>query len=535
MSHPKIRAHRPLIMGRRGAVASNHPIATEAGIGVLRAGGNAADAAVAVSLALGVAEPHMSGLGGDGFFHLWRAGSGQSTTINGTGPAPAAASIARYRAEGGIPNHGPLAVQTPGLVAGLAALHAAHGSLPWARLVAPAIEAARDGFAATHALRHYAGENRPRLSADPQSGSLFLPDGAPPPLGAVVTQSALAATLRRLAEAGPEDFYCGALARDLAAAMAKAGALPDAQDLAAMQAVIAPPIAVPYRGFEVRQTPPNSMGFSLLQMLRIVETFDLAPLGWGSAALVHLLAEAKKRAFVDRESYAGDEAPPMSDLLSAERALRHAARIGERAARLSVRAMAEADTTYFCVVDAEGNAISAIQSLNAAFGSGVVAGDTGILLNNRMTYWHLDDGHANALSPGKRVRHTMNAPMVMKDGKPWLVFGTPGADYQVQVNLQVLVGIVDFGLDPQQALESPRWVSVQEGQDSNWPHAGEDHLLVEQSLGEEAIAGLRARGHVVKTVPDLEGPCSVEAIRVLDNGVRMAASDPRRDGWAAAW
>lgn len=225
----------------------------------------------------------------------------------------------------------------------------------------------------------------------------------------------------------------------------------------------------------------------------------------------------------------------MENLLSAERALRHAARIGERAARLSVRAMAEADTTYFCVVDAEGNAISAIQSLNAAFGSGVVAGDTGILLNNRMTYWHLDDGHANALSPGKRVRHTMNAPMVMKDGKPWLVFGTPGADYQVQVNLQVLVGIVDFSLDPQQALESPRWVSVQEGQDSNWPHAGEDHLLVEQSLGEEAIAGLRARGHAVKVAPDLEGPCSVEAIRVLDNGVRMAASDPRRDGWAAAW
>jgi len=535
MSHPSLRAHRPLIMGRRGAVASNHPVATAAGIEVLRAGGNAADAAVAVSLTLGVVEPHMSGLGGDGFFHAWSAPSGKATTFNGTGPAPAAASIARYRAEGGIPSSGPLSVQTPGLVAGLGLLHAAHGSLPWARLCAPAIEAARDGFASTHALRHYTGENTQRLKPDARSRTIFLPEGAPPKLGALVAQPALAATLARLAQAGPDDFYRGALARDLAAAMREAAALPDAADLAAMRAVTAPPVAAPYRGFELRQTPPNSMGFALLQMLRIVERFDLVTLGWGSAGLIHLLVEAKKRAFLDREAHAGAEAPPLDLLLSAARAAEHAATIGERASDLPVRAMAEADTTYFCVVDAEGNAISAIQSLNSAFGSGVTAGDMGIVLNNRMTYWHLEEGHANALRPGKRVRHTMNAPMVMKDGKPWLVFGTPGADYQVQVNLQVLVGIVDFGLDPQQALEAPRWVSIQAGQDSNWPHRGEQSLQVELGIGEETIAGLRARGHRVTVIPDLEGPCSVEAIRMLENGVRMAGSDPRRDGWAAAW
>lgn len=535
MSYPGIRTHRPLIMGRRGAVASNHPVATAAGMDVLRAGGNAADAAVAVSLTLGVVEPHMSGLGGDGFFHAWSAASGSSTTFNGTGPAPAAASIARYRAQGGIPGHGPLSVQTPGLVAGLAALHAAHGSLAWSDLARPAIEAARDGFAATHALRHFAGENRHRLQPDPASRATFLPDGAPPEPGALVVQPALAATLRRLADAGPEDFYRGDLGRDLARDMQACGALPDARDLAEMRALQAPPIAVPYRGFDVRQTPPNSMGFALLQMLRIVERFDLVPLGWGSTELIHLLVEAKKRAFLDREAHAGAEHPPLDLLLSAARAADHAARIGPRAADLPVRAMAEADTTYFCVVDAQGNAVSAIQSLNAAFGSGVTAGRTGILLNNRMTYWHLEEDHANALRPGKRVRHTMNAPMVLRDGRPWLVFGTPGADYQVQVNLQVLVAIADFGMDPQQALEAPRWVSVQPGQDSNWPHRGEESLLVERGIGEAAITGLGGRGHRVTVVGALEGPCSVEAIRVLDNGVRMAGSDPRRDGWAAAW
>lgn len=535
MAYPSIRARRPLIMGRRGAVASNHPVATAAGMEVLRTGGGAADAAVAMALTLGVVEPHMSGLGGDGFYHAWSASTGVASTFNGTGQAPRAATIARYRAEGGIPNHGPLAVQTPGMVAGLAALHAAHGTRPWGSLFGAAIEAARGGFAATHALRHFCAENRRRLEPDALSRDVFLPGGEPPALGALVVQPALAATLRHLAEHGPEDFYHGALARRLAHAMQAADALPDAGDLAQVSALIVPPIALPYRGFELRQTPPNSMGFAMLQMMRILERFDLTAMGWGSAELIHTMVEAKKRAFLDRERHAGAETPPLDVLLSEARAAEHAAAIGPRAAHRPVRAMAETDTTYFCVVDEAGNAVSAIQSLNSAFGSGVTAGETGILLNNRMSYWHLEEGHANALRPGARVRHTMNAPMVMKDGRPWMVFGTPGADNQVQVNAQVLVAVADFGMDPQQALEVPRWSSSQPGQESNFPHGGEDQLTLEQGIGAATFAALEARGHRLKIVPDLEGPCSVEAIRILENGVRMAASDPRRDGWAGAW
>lgn len=535
MAYEGIRAHRPLIMGRRGAVATNHPVATAAGMDILRAGGSAADAAVAISLTLGVVEPHMSGLGGDGFYHHWSARSGRAETYAGTGQAPLAATVDRYRTEGGVPNRGPLSVQTPGKLAGLAALHAAHGATGWDGLFGPAIEAARDGFAATHALRHFVGENRAHLAADPTSRGIWLPGGAPPALGALVVQPALAETLRRLAAGDAAEIYRGAIARDLADDLAEVGAIVAAADLAAVAPLVAPPIGIAWRGFEVRQTPQPSMGFALLQMLRIVEGVDLAALGWGSAALVHLMVEAKKRAFLDREAEAGREAPDFAGLLSDARAAAHAAAIGGRAAHLPVRGMAEADTTYFCVVDAEGNAVSAIQSINSAFGSGVTGPRTGILLNNRMAYWHLDQGHANRLAPGRRVRHTMNAPMVMKDGRPWMVFGTPGADNQVQVNFQVLVSCAAFGFDPQQALEAPRWTSSQPGQESNYPHGGEDVLTIERGFGEATIAALRERGHAVKVVGDLEGACSVEAIRVLDNGVRMAGSDPRRDGWAAAW
>lgn len=529
------RTHRPLLMGRRGAVASNHPVATAAGLEVLRAGGSAADAAVATSLTLGVVEPHMSGLGGDGFYHHWSATTGRGETYAGTGPAPAAATVARYRAEGGIPVWGPLSTQTPGKLAGLAALHAEHGTKPWATLFGPAIEAARHGFAATATFRRFAGLMQARLTDSPLARDLFLPGGEPPALGTLVVQPALAATLHRLSSADWHDFYRGALARDLAADMAEAGTLVAVADLAAVAPRLAPPIALAWRGLELRQTPAPSMGFAMLQMLAMLEGQDLGAMGWGSEALVHLMVEAKKRAFLDREAHAGLDVLPVEELLSPTRAAAHVAAIGPRAAHLPVRPMPESDTTYFCVMDAAGNAVSAIQSLNSAFGAGVVGRRTGVLLNNRMAYWHLDEGHANHLAPGRTVRHTMNAPMAMKGGKPWLLFGTPGADNQVQINAQVLVAMAVFGLDPQQALEAPRWTSSQPGQESNHPHAGGDVLTVEEGLGQASIEGLRARGHVVKVVGALEGPCSVAAIKLLENGVRMAASDPRRDGWAAAW
>ena len=201
------------------------------------------------------------------------------------------------------------------------------------------------------------------------------------------------------------------------------------------------------------------------------------------------------------------------------------------------RAIADAagDTTYFCTADGQGNAVSGIQSINSAWGSGVTAGDTGILLNNRMAYWHLDPAHPNHLRPGRRVRHTMNPPLVLKDGQLWAVFGTPGADNQVQVNLQIMTAMADFGLDPQQAAELPRWTSHVSGQYANYPHTGPDELIIERRFPEEVRRDLARRGHPVNTVGDLDGPCSVEIIRRLPDGALLAGSDPRRDGWALAW
>ena len=529
------RTHRPLIMGRNGAVGANHPLATQAGLDVLRAGGNAVDAAAAVSLALGVVEPMMSGLGGDGFCNVLM--NGRREVFNGTGPAPAAATAERFAK--GIEITGPLSVSVPGCLAGIAALHAAHGKLPWSRLVQPAIGYARDGYGVTHRHHDITRDNRPRLAVDAASGPTFL--GAAldnRPVGDLVTQPDLARTLEEIAADGAETFYRGKLAKRLAAAMAQRGALVTEADLAACTAERGVPVGITYRGYEVTQTPPNSTGFVMLQMLKIVERFDFAALS--EAERIHVLVEAKKRAFLDRERYGADprfETVPLEHILSDAHADAQAATIDLRRATPMEQPVAAAagDTTYFCVVDNEGNCVSGIQSINSGYGSGVTAGDTGVLLNNRMAYWHLAPGHANRLVPGKRVRHTMNAPMVFKDGKLWGVLGTPGADNQVQVNTQVLTAMLDLGADPQTALESPRWTSNQPGQGANWPHDGDQQLTIESDFGADVLADLAARGHVLNRVGHLGGPCAMQAIRVLENGVRMAGSDPRRDGWAGAW
>ncbi len=532
------RNHRVLIMGRNGAVGANHPLAVQAGLDMLRAGGNAIDASVAISLALGVVEPGMSGLGGDGFYQVHIAGEATSRCYNATGGAPLAATPERFRA-GGIAVRGPLSVSTPGLLAGVGTMHAAHGRLPWRQLCGPAIEYAREGFPVTHHYRHFAGDVRSVLAADLRSRRVFLAGLEPPPLAALVRQPDLARTLEEIAEDGAETFYRGQLAKRLAAGMREAGVLVDERDLEAFHPQVQDPIAIAYRGFHVTQTPQNSPGFTMLQMLKIAERFDLAALD--PVRRIHVLVESKKRAFVDRERYGTDPLfgdVPLDRLLSDAYADECAASIDmARAsdAMLAQPEVAAGETTYFCVVDAQGNAVSGIQSLNSGFGSGVTAGDTGILLNNRMAYWHLAAGHANRLAPGKRVRHTMNAPMVFKDGRLWAVEGTPGADNQVQINLQVLTAMMDLGADPQTALEAPRWTSSQQGQGANWPHEGDGRLTIEPGFGDNVLRGLERLGHRLNRVGPLEAPCSAQAIRIADNGVRMAGSDPRRDGWAGAY
>ncbi|MGF6841488.1 gamma-glutamyltranspeptidase [Paraburkholderia youngii] len=532
-----VRAHRPMRIGRSGAVASNHPAATQAGFDVLRAGGNAIDAAVAVSLAIGVVEPHMSGLGGDGFFHCFLSGKSEGIVYNGSGFAPAG-----HVPEGitSLPLRGPRSVSVPGAISALGVMHAQHGTLPWSELGVPAIEAAKDGFGVTHVYQRFASKYADEIRPYPISTKLYLREGDAPTIGEFIVQPQLAMSLEMLAKDGAESFYRGGLAEQIVVDMHDAGVHITVDELARFNAEVQRPIAVNYRGFEVRQTPPNSTGFVFLQALKLVEAKLPSDCSFLSAGIAHTLIEAKKLAFVERERYAGDphESSIPVEVMLDEHRLRGLAECidQKKSAVLPVRPSAgDGNTTYFCIVDRWGNAVSAIQSLNTCFGSGVTLERTGILLNNRMSCWHLDAGHTNRLVAGRRVRHTMNAPMVLKDGKVWAVFGTPGADDQVQSNLQVAVGLIDFDMDPQSVVEAPRWSSSQEGQEANWPHAGDDALTIERTYPEDARSELANRGHQLVEVPYLEGPCSVACIRILENGARVAASDPRRDGWAAAY
>jgi gamma-glutamyltranspeptidase len=421
-------------------------------------------------------------------------------------------------------------------------MHAEYGTLPWVQLCAEAIRLARDGFGATPHYRHFAGEHVDCLRADPRSVAVFLHDGEAPAIGMTIVQPDLARTLEEIATEGADCLYRGALARRLGKALPEAGTLVVEADLAELRAETQEPLAIDYRGLRVLEAPLNSTGFVVLQELKILENFDVVRLDLGSADLVHLMVEAKKLAFVDRERWGSDPRtvqPPFEELLSEEYCARLAARI-DKGRAAPTRSLADAgDTTYFCTADGDGNAVSGIQSINSGWGSGVTAGDTGILLNNRMAYWHLDPNHPNHLRPGRRVRHTMNPPLVLKDGRLWGVFGTPGADNQVQINFQIANAMIDFGLDPQQAAEMPRWTSMVPGQYANYPHDGPDVLTMERRFPEDVRRELSRRGHPVNTVGDLDGPCSVEVIRRQEDGqgrhVLLAGSDPRRDGWALAW
>lgn len=533
-----LRTWRPVIMGRSGAVASNHPLATRAGYEALRAGGNAADAAVAVGAAIGVVEPNMSGVGGDGFFLVWDATAREGTVIHACGHAPAPATTERYGSH--IPLTGPMSASVPGLAGGWEALRAWFGTRRAPELYTAAIEYARDGFPATRRFCHFARQHAADLAVDPACARTYLPDGRPPALGATIRNLALARTLEALAEGGADVLYEGEVGLSLAKFVMFEGGLITAADLAAHRTEETPPISTTYRDLTVLEAGPTSAGFTLLEELNIVEQFDVAAMGFLSADAVHVFVEAKKLAFEDRERYAGDPRfvrAPLDRLLGKGYAHELAGRIDiKRAARSTPRQPASAgDTTYFAVVDGAGNAVSGIQSLGAPFGACVMDPETGILLNNRMTWWHLERGHPNRLAPGKRVRQTMNPPLAVQDGAVRYVWGTPGGDSQVQVNLQNFTAMVDFGLDPQQAVEAPRWDSFQPGTGSVFPHVAADELTMEDRFAPAMIEDLRARGHTVRVIGPLDGPCSAEAIERRADGLLLCGSDPRRDGWAAAF
>ncbi|MGH2460103.1 MAG: gamma-glutamyltransferase, partial [Chloroflexota bacterium] len=554
--HGKLgEAHRPVASGRNGMACAGHPLAAEAGVAILRAGGTAVDAALAVAAALNVVEPNMSGIGGDGFIMVYDASQRQIQVMNATGPAPRRATRETYLPDG-IPMKGIRSVSVPGLVSGWLQVHARYGRRRLAEVFGPAIDLAARGFPISQKLAT-ALADEPAFRQFPSSGAIFTRHGEPLDAGDLLVQADLAESFQALAEEGEASFYQGRIARAIAECSTRYDGLLDEADLGAFHARWQDPIGVDYRGYSVFEAPPNSSGHVLLQMLNLVEPFDLAGLGPNCAESVHLMVEAKKLAFADREAYLADPdfvEVPIDGLLSKEYARERGRAIDPRRAAASVtagdpwphhRRIADTrlktspdreDTTCFAVVDRWGNAVCQLQSLQTGFGSGLVVPGTGILLNNRMTYWHLDPNHVDCLAPGKRVRHTMNPIIVLRDGRVVLVCGTPGADTQVQSNLQVLTHVLDRGYNVAEAVEAPRWRHLQDGTESTVPHACVDALRLEERFPADVRDALRALGHPVETIGPWAATGSMMMIQANpDTGALFGGADPRRDGYAIGW
>jgi len=531
---------RPLTLAPSGMVASPHALASEAGVAVLRAGGSAVDAAIAANAVLSVVYPHQSSLGGDAIGLIYDARARRVRSLNASGRAPAAATLEEFRRRGldEIPTRGLLPVTVPGTVAGWWAAHQAYGRLPWRTLFEPAIAYAREGFPVTARLSAWIERSMSVITKEPTTAAMYLQDGEAPRPGARLVQPRLARSLELVAEGGREAFYAGEIAREIVAFAGAHGGLLAEPDFAEARAEWGEPLATTYRGVTIYEPPPNTQGISALQMLNMLEEDDLGALPYLGPDLIHLLVEAKKVAFADRNRHIADPAfveVPVERLLDKAyaRERRRLIRPDRATAWDEIAAGSLAgDTVYVAVVDREGNAVSLDQSLYMLFGSGVVAGGTGILLHNRGAYFSLDPRHPNRLEPGKRPFHTLMASLAFRGGRLWAVFGCMGADGQPQIHLQVYSAMIDHGLDLQEAIEAPRWLSGRFA-------IGDprDLLNCEGRFPPETLEGLRVRGHKLNVWDpwhELTGHAHGVVIDP-ESGVRMGASDPRSDGAAIGY
>ncbi len=515
---------REPVMGRGGICGSAHQFVTQTALEILRHGGNAVDAAVGAAAVLMTVEPRNGHLGGETFIQV-AFGDGRAVAFNGSGAAPKAATLRKYQALGDIPERGLLAATVPGTVSAWALALERFGTRSLADVLQYAIDYADNGVPVTPRLRRLLELDAPVYRQFPASAAVFLPGGRIPEIGETLRQPNLARSLRRIAEGGRDVFYTGDLAKELVAFSEQNGGQFSLEDFAEHRTEELEPLRVDYRGYTVVEQPPVSQGIVVLLALKILEQFDLRSLAPGSAEALHLQIEAYKLAFEDRLRYLGDPVfvqVPTEMLLSDEHAREQASRLDRRRARPRlVAAPAHPDTTFMALADGSGTMVSYIHSLYA--GCGVVAGDTGVMFNNRMRGFDLDPKSPNCLAPGKRPVHTLNTYLVQKDGQPILAGGTPGAHWQVQTNLQVLTNVLDWGMDVEQAVFQPRFTLGDQLATDN------PVVTVESRVGEETMQGLRALGHQVEPIGPWESGGAVQLIaRDPSSGVYRGAAEVRR-------
>lgn len=539
----EIDTTRPVTMAPKGMVVSPHALASEAGVEILKAGGSAVDAAIATSAALSVLYPHMTGLGGDAFWLIYDAGSNKVEYLDAAGRAAASASVGWFQQRGldEIPFRGvlPATLTVPGAVDGWCTAHGQFGKLPLSRLLDPAVELARNGFPITARLSSWISTFLQTDQFNEDAQKIFMPNGSVPPPGALITNPNLARTIEAVGDGGRDAYYEGDIARQMAAfARANDGFFTE-KDFRSQRSNWGEPIQGSYRGITIYETPPPTQGFTVLEMMNLLEDYDAADWDYLGADHVHHLVQAKQIAYHDRDRHLADPAfakMPVEQLLSKEYATERRKLIDSKRAmgwdEVPSYGTLKGDTTYIGVVDANGDAASLIHSVYANFGSGVVAGNTGVLLQNRSAYFSLDPEHPNRLEAGKRPSHTLLASLAFRDGKLWQVLGCMGADGQPQIHLQVYLGLIDHGLDIQQAVEAPRWLSGRYA-------LGEprDLLNIEARFPAGTIDELERRGHIVNRWPDwheLAGHC--HGITIDPNfGTRLGGADPRSDGAAIGY
>ncbi|MGC8639761.1 MAG: gamma-glutamyltransferase [Isosphaeraceae bacterium] len=540
--HGPPRKTRSAVMARQGMAATSQPLATAAAIRVLQEGGKAVDAAIAADAVLGVVEPMSCGPGGDLFAIVWDAKSGKLHGLNASGRSPAAATLAFFRERHLelIPSHGPLSWSVPGCVDGWNELKRKFGTRSWAKLLEPAIHYAEDGFPVSEIIAGDWKLAEAELARVPTSAACYLPGGHAPGPGTVFRNPGLARSLKLIAQGGRDAFYRGPLAEAIVAYSQSAGGLFTAADFAEHTSTWVDPVSVNYRGYDVWELPPNGQGIAALQMLNLLEAYDLKRMGFGSAEALHLMIEAKKLAYEDRARYYADmekAAVPVRELISKSYAAKRRALIDLSKANQTPAPgePLQADTIYLTVVDKDLNCVSLIQSNFHGFGSFHVPGELGFVLQNRGCLFALDEHHANRLEPRKRPFHTIIPGFVTRDGKPWLSFGVMGGDMQAQAHAQVLCNLIDFGMDVQEAGDAPRFRHFGSSEPTGQPAQGGGSVELESGIGANVRDALIAKGHkLVKATPGGFG--GYQAIRIdVEHHVLLGGSDPRKDGAAMGY
>jgi len=537
----KTFATRSEVIAQYGMAATSQPLATQVALDILKKGGSAIDAAIAANALLGLVEPTGNGMGGDLFAIVWDADKKELTALNASGRSPKSLSLDYFHKNKmtKIPSHGPLPVSVPGCVDGWFELHEKYGKLPISEILQPAIDYAENGFPVTELIAYYLGRSVPFLSKYDGFAEVFAPKGKAPLKGEIFKNPALANTFKKIVKGGRDAFYKGDIAHTIADYMKAQGGFITYEDMASHTSDWVDPVSTNYRGYDVWEIPPNGQGIAALQILNLLEDYDISEMGFGSEAFIHAFTEAKKLAFEDRAKYYADmdfAKVPVQKLISKAYADERRKLINPQKAakRITESKLKDGDTIYLTVADSDGNMISLIQSNYRGMGSGMTPPGLGFVLQDRGELFALDANHMNAYEPGKRPFHTIIPAFITKDGKPWVSFGLMGGAMQPQGHAQIVINLIDFKMNLQEAGDAPRIQHLGSSQPTGEIMTDGGTLYLETGIDYEVIRELSKKGHKIQF--NIGGYGGYQAIMWDDlNKVYYGASESRKDGQAAGY